>query len=178
MLGVPGAPATRRRGVGEELPFADGEAFAGVFAGEQEGGPGGELGSYPRLVEPGRSYVSGFIADFDADHAKAAFAEGAGLRAEYLYRDSCGLSGLKVTQLADTQIAVPPRDVEEQVADGADARFRGCFSSFGPHALQRAQALVEDAGAGPVDGGVEQVAPLELEGAGEGARYWAARSHQ
>src|SRR6185369_12225877 len=46
MLGVPGARATRRRGeIGgtQLLPFADCEAFAAVFAGEEEGGSRGEL---------------------------------------------------------------------------------------------------------------------------------------
>src|SRR5690349_20987651 len=101
MLGVPGALATRRRGVGEVLPFVYGEAPAAVFTGEQEGGPRGQLGGDPRLVEPSRSYMPRSIADFDADHAEAAFAERARLGALDFDRDRGRLSRGEIAQLAD-----------------------------------------------------------------------------
>jgi hypothetical protein len=101
--------------------------------------------------------VAGFVADFDADHAEAAFAEGAGLRALDFDRDRGGLSRLEIPELADAQIAVTPRDVEEEVTDGANASFRCGFSGLGTDALQCAQSLVEDARPRPVDGGVEKL---------------------
>jgi len=121
--------------------------------------------------------VTRFVADFDADHTETAFAEGAGLGALNFDCDRCGLAGLEVPELSNAEIAVAPRDVEEEVADGADAGFGRCFSGLRTDAFQCAQALLEDARAGPVDRGIEQIASLQLAGAGEGARYWAARSH-
>src|SRR3954454_17195259 len=177
MVGVPGALATRRRGVGEVLPFADGEAFAGVFAREQQPHPGSQLRRHPGLVEPGGPYVARVISDFDADHLEATFAEGARLGPLNFDRDGGGLPGLEISELADAQIAVTARNVEEQVPDGADACPGGGFGGFRADALEGAETLVEDAGAGPVDGGVEELGARQLAGAGEGARYWAARSH-
>jgi hypothetical protein len=98
-----------------------------------------------------------FVADFDADHAEAAFAEGAGLGALDLDRDRGGLPRLEIPELPNAQVAVAPWYVEEEVPNGADARFRGGFGGFRADAFQRAQSLVEDAGAGPVDGGVEEL---------------------
>jgi len=104
--------------------------------------------------------VAGFVAYFDADHAEAAFAEGAGLGALDLYLDSCGLSRLEITQLPDPQIAVASRNVEEEVADGADAGFGCRFGRFRTDPFQGTEALLQDARAWPVNGGVEQVAAL------------------
>jgi hypothetical protein len=80
--------------------------------------------------------VAGFVADFDADHAEAAFAERAGLGALDFDRDRGRLSRAEVPQLADAQIAVTPRDVEEEVADRSDTGFSCCFSGFRADALE------------------------------------------
>jgi hypothetical protein len=122
--------------------------------------------------------VAALVADFDADHAQAAFAERAGLGALDFDRDSCGLAGLEISELSDPQVAVAARDVEEEIADGADAGCGCRFGGFRADAFEGPQALVESARAGPVDGGVEELGARQLAGAGEGERYWAARSHQ
>jgi hypothetical protein len=121
--------------------------------------------------------VARFVAYFDADHAQAAAAEGAGLGAQHLYLDGRGFAWFQRSQLTDAQVTVAAGDAVEEVADGADSgRSRG-LGGFRPDALQGAQANVEDARTRPVDWGVEQGSPVEVAGAGEGARYWAASSH-
>lgn len=77
-----------------------------------------------------------------------------------LYLDSCRLSGLEVAQLPYAEVAVAVGDVEEEVADGVDACFGGGFGRFRADAFQRAQSLLEDARARPVDGRGEQVGAL------------------
>jgi hypothetical protein len=121
--------------------------------------------------------VARFVAYFDADHAEAAFAEGARLGALDFYCDGGRLAGLEISQLPYSEIAVAPGDVEEEVAYGADAGFGGGFGGFRADASQRPQPLLQHARARPVDGGVQQGGAVELAGAGEGAGYWAARSH-
>jgi hypothetical protein len=115
--------------------------------------------------------VVGGVTDFDADHAQATFAEGPRLFALDFDLNGGGFSRGDVSQLPDPQIAVAARDVEEEVADGAQARGSCCFSGFRADAFQRAQALVEDAGTGPVDRGVEERRPIQTLGAGKGARH-------
>src|SRR5215203_287126 len=183
MLGIPGALATRRR-LGfhftrgtDELPFVYCESFAGEFAGEQELGSGSELLGYPGLVEPGGADVAALVAYFDAHHAQAAFAEGSGLGALDLNGDGRGFAWLEVPQLTDPQIAMAAGDPVEEVTDGLDSRLRSGFRRFRTDPLEGAEADLEDAGAGPVDGGAEQVRAGRFSDPGEGAHYWAASSH-
>ncbi len=84
--------------------------------------------------------MAGRVADFDADHAQAAFAERAGLGSLDLDLDGRRLAGLEVAQLADAQVAVATGDVEEEVADGAEARLGGGFGGFRADALEGAEA--------------------------------------
>jgi hypothetical protein len=71
--------------------------------------------------------------------------------------DGGGLARADVTQLSDPQVAVAPRNVEEEVADSAEAGGGRGFGGFRADAPQRAKPLLEDAGAGPVNGSVEKL---------------------
>jgi hypothetical protein len=78
---------------------------------------------------------------------------------------------LEVAELPDPQIPVASGDVEEEVGDGAEAGCGGGFGGLGADAFEGAEALGEDAGAGPVDGGVEELGAAQLALAGEGPHY-------
>ncbi len=68
-------------------------------------------------------------------------------------------------------------EAKEDVGDGADAGFGGGRGELGADAGEGLDRGVEDAGAGPVDGGVAELGAAELAATGEEAHYWAASSH-
>jgi hypothetical protein len=121
--------------------------------------------------------VAGFVAYFDADHAEAAAAERAGLAALDFDLDRGGFAWLDVAQLADAEVAMPAGDVEEEVADGSQARRCRGFGGLRADALEGAEADLEDAWPGPVDRRRQQLTVVELARAGEQPHYWAASSH-
>ncbi len=110
------------------------------------------------IVRPGRRKGRGFDPeDFDQDRA--------------------GLAVFEIAQGLDSSIAVAMREAVEDVADGVDAGFGRGGGELGADAGEASDRDLEDAGAGPVDGGAEEVGAAQLADAGEGAHYWAASSH-
>ena len=70
------------------------------------------------------------------------------------------------------------RNMEKEVADGADAGFGGRLGGLRADAFEGAQPLLEDAGARPVDGGVRAGRRGSARAApAKDAHYWAASSH-
>jgi hypothetical protein len=101
------------------------------------------------------------------------------LAAGHIDEDGRLLAGVQAGELADVgAVSVAVRDSVKEVADGADPRLIRRFREFRANSLQCFEGDVEDARAGPVDGGVAQVGRGQLTSAGEGPHgYWAASSH-
>jgi hypothetical protein len=117
------------------------------------------------------------VADFDAGDGHTAFAERARLTAENFNQNGAGLTLFECRQRLDLAVAVAVGEAEEDVGDGAEAGFGRRGGELGTDSVEGLDRGSEDAGAGPVDGGVAELGAAELAGAGEGAHYWAASSH-
>jgi hypothetical protein len=96
-----------------ELPFIDGEAAVGAFAGEDQLGAGEQLACHPRLVEPSGFDMGGIVPDFDADEGEATFTERARLGAEHVDANSSGFGDLKLAELTDVEVAMAMRKVHQ-----------------------------------------------------------------